>query len=114
MHVCVCVYVCMCAYVRVCACVCFVIVCACVYVCLCACVLVCLCVCACVLYRAPSLPHTTVLVHVSNTFPRYLDEVGALKKLPLNTRASRLAAQCGFGDVPFFGNMYVWAVRGTI
>ena len=42
----------------------------------------------------------------------YLDEVGALKKLPANKRASGLASVCGFGaGVPFYGDMFVGRVR---
>ena len=42
----------------------------------------------------------------------YLDEVGALKKLPGNRRASALASLCGFGSgVPFFGDMFAGRVR---
>jgi hypothetical protein len=37
----------------------------------------------------------------------YLDAVGALKSLPANERAAGLARQCGYGDVPLFGDMYV-------
>jgi hypothetical protein len=37
----------------------------------------------------------------------YLDGVGALKALPPNARAVQLASQCGYGDVPLFGDMYV-------
>lgn len=43
----------------------------------------------------------------------YLDEVGSLKQLPLNRRAQRLAAQCGFGEVPFFGDVFVGRVDGS-
>ena len=44
---------------------------------------------------------------IANGINLYLDAVGALKKLPENARASRLASMCGFGDVPFFGNMFI-------
>ena len=38
----------------------------------------------------------------------YLDEVGMLKKLPLNTRAQALAGQCGFAPPPaFYGDVFV-------
>jgi len=37
----------------------------------------------------------------------YLDAVGALKSLPANSRAVNLAKQCGYGDVPLFGDMYI-------
>jgi hypothetical protein len=42
----------------------------------------------------------------------YLDAVGALKQLPPNPRASRLAARCGFGEVPFFGDMFIGRLHG--
>jgi hypothetical protein len=37
----------------------------------------------------------------------YLDGVSALKSLPTNIRAVNLARQCGYGDVPLFGDMYI-------
>ena len=37
----------------------------------------------------------------------YLDAVGALKSAPANLRGAQLAAQCGYGDVPLFGDLYV-------
>jgi len=38
----------------------------------------------------------------------YLDEVGLLKRLPLNTRAAKLALQCGFNPSPkIYGNVFV-------
>jgi len=38
----------------------------------------------------------------------YLDEIGALKKLPHNKRGAKLAAQCGYGTgVSFCGDLYV-------
>ena len=37
----------------------------------------------------------------------YLDAVSALKSLPPNTRAAQLARQCGYGEVPLFGDMFV-------
>lgn len=40
----------------------------------------------------------------------YLDAVSALKSLPSNTRAIQLASQCGYGEVPLFGDMYVGRV----
>ena len=44
----------------------------------------------------------------------YLDEIGALKKLPGNRRASELASLCGFGaGVPFFGDIFIGRVRTT-
>jgi len=36
-----------------------------------------------------------------------LDAVSALKSLPSNTRAIQLASQCGYGQVPLFGDMFV-------
>ena len=45
---------------------------------------------------------------LSDTVQMYLDEIGALKKLPPNKRAGNLAAQCGYGaGVSFHGDMYV-------
>jgi len=45
---------------------------------------------------------------LSDTVQLYLDEIGALKKLPPNTRAGKLAARCGYGvGVSFHGDMYV-------
>ena len=40
----------------------------------------------------------------------YLDEVGQLKKLSPNQRASRFAELCGFKDVPFVGDMFLGRV----
>jgi len=40
----------------------------------------------------------------------YLDAVSALKSLPSNTRAIQLASQCGYGEVPLFGDMYIGRV----
>ena len=37
----------------------------------------------------------------------YLDEVGQLKKLPLNRRAAAIAADCGYDNVPLVGDMFV-------
>jgi hypothetical protein len=37
----------------------------------------------------------------------YLDAVGALKSAPANPRGAQLASQCGYGDVPLFGDLYV-------
>jgi len=50
----------------------------------------------------------------ANNFSRvslYLDEVGALKQLPLNRRAAALANTCGYNDVPLFGDMYLGRTR---
>ena len=41
----------------------------------------------------------------------YLDEIGALKKLPTNSRGAALAAACGFVDVPFYGDLYIGRVQ---
>ena len=41
----------------------------------------------------------------------YLDEVGMLKHLPLNTRASQLAQKCGYHPAPnFYGDVFVGRV----
>lgn len=41
----------------------------------------------------------------------YLDEVGQLKKLPLNRRAAAIAADCGYDNVPLAGDMFVGRSR---
>lgn len=42
----------------------------------------------------------------------YLDEVGLLKKLPNNTRASQIAATCGFHPTPnFYGDVFLGRVQ---
>lgn len=41
----------------------------------------------------------------------YLDEVGRLKNLPLNSRASKLAETCGLKNVQLAGDMYVGRIR---
>jgi HSP20 family molecular chaperone IbpA len=41
----------------------------------------------------------------------YLDEVGMLKGLPPNRRAGRLAMECGFDGVNFFGDMFIGRVQ---
>ena len=42
----------------------------------------------------------------------YLDEVGLLKKLPNNKRASAIAARCGFYPAPnFYGDVFVGRVK---
>jgi hypothetical protein len=42
----------------------------------------------------------------------YLDEVGMLKKLPLNSRAQSLAGACGFNPPPaFYGDVFVGRVK---
>lgn len=40
----------------------------------------------------------------------YLDEVGQLKKLAPNKRATEFARLCGFQDVPFVGDMFIGRV----
>ena len=37
----------------------------------------------------------------------YLDEIGSLKKLPLNKRAVAIAALCGYDNVPLLGDMFI-------
>lgn len=42
----------------------------------------------------------------------YLDEVGMLKKLPLNARASQIAHACGYSPAPnFYGNVFIGRVQ---
>ena len=41
----------------------------------------------------------------------YLDELGLLKKLPVNSRAMALARACGFDSVSFYGDMFVGCVQ---
>jgi hypothetical protein len=42
----------------------------------------------------------------------YLDEVGLLKKLPSNNRASQIAAACGFHPAPnFYGDVFMGRVK---
>ena len=41
----------------------------------------------------------------------YLDEVGMLKGLPSNRRADRLAVECGFHGVNFYGDMFIGRVQ---
>ena len=48
----------------------------------------------------------------NTTINLYLDEVGALKKLPLNKRGGALAASCGYVDVPFYGDLYIGRLQG--
>jgi len=44
----------------------------------------------------------------------YLDEVGLLKRLPGNRRASSLAARCGFLPAPiFYGDVFVGRTRSS-
>ena len=43
----------------------------------------------------------------------YLDEVGALKKLPRNSRGNALASACGFSGVDFYGDLFIGRVRGA-
>ena len=45
----------------------------------------------------------------------YLDEVGLLKRLPSNRRASSLAARCGFLPAPnFYGDVFVGRTRSVV
>jgi hypothetical protein len=47
---------------------------------------------------------------VANTFSGvsfYLDEIGQLKKLDVNSRAVSLATICGFDNVPLVGDMFI-------
>mmetsp|Transcript_14046 Transcript_14046/g.28838 ORF Transcript_14046/g.28838 Transcript_14046/m.28838 type:complete len:420 (-) Transcript_14046:63-1322(-) len=59
---------------------------------------------------------TFPLVHPSSTNGYngvyiYLDEVGMLKKLPPNVRASRMAGECGYNPRPnFYGDVFVGRV----
>jgi hypothetical protein len=42
----------------------------------------------------------------------YLDEVGMLKNLPLNSRASKIAGQCGYNPEPkFYGDIFIGRVE---
>ena len=42
----------------------------------------------------------------------YLDEVGLLKKLPHNTRASQFAIACGYHPPPnFYGDVFIGRVK---
>lgn len=42
----------------------------------------------------------------------YLDEVGMLKNLPLNVRASKIAGKCGYNPEPkFYGDIFVGRVE---
>ena len=44
----------------------------------------------------------------------YLDEVGLLKKLPINKRASQLAYRCGYNPAPnFYGDVFVGRVKSV-
>lgn len=60
---------------------------------------------------------TFTLVHAlpSNHFTginMYLDEVGMLKRLPLNKRASDYALRAGFNPPPqFYGNVYMGRIK---
>jgi len=56
-------------------------------------------------------PGATETFRLSNNVSMYLDEIGSLKRLPINRRASMLASRCGYGDgVMFSGDMYVGKV----
>jgi CS domain len=57
-----------------------------------------------------SLVHPADTNHYTGVYI-YLDEVGLLKKLPANTRASQLAAACGYHPPPnFYGDVFVGRV----
>lgn len=52
---------------------------------------------------------------LSDTVQMYLDEIGSLKRLPPNARASAMAAQCGYGaGVPFCGDMYISRISAPL
>lgn len=54
-----------------------------------------------------SLVHPTESNQYTSTLI-YLDEIGALKRLPLNPRASKIALQCGYDPAPqFYGDVYI-------
>jgi len=56
---------------------------------------------------------STETFRLSDTVQIYLDEIGALKKLPQNSRAASLAARCGYGSgVAFCGDIYVARFMG--
>merc|ERR1712166_1074314 len=58
-------------------------------------------------------PGSTETFRLSDSVNMYLDEIGSLKRLPVNRRASMLASRCGYGDgVMFSGDMYVGKVDG--
>ena len=57
----------------------------------------------CLVKPVPSNKHTSINI--------YLDEVGMLKRLPLNSRASELAAKAGFNPPPdFYGDVFIGRV----
>ena len=57
----------------------------------------------CLVKPVPSNKHTSINI--------YLDEVGMLKRLPLNQRASELAAKAGFNPPPdFYGDVFIGRV----
>ena len=65
---------------------------------------------------AAGATETFALVRASSTNGHrgvylYLDEVGMLKKLPVNQRAMGLARECGFDNVSFYGDMFIGCVQ---
>lgn len=57
----------------------------------------------CLVKPVPSNKHTSINI--------YLDEVGMLKRLPLNSRASNIAAKAGFNPAPdFYGDIFIGRV----
>jgi hypothetical protein len=59
-----------------------------------------------------SLVHPTASNHYTGV-NIYLDEVGMLKRLPLNSRASEYATRAGYNPAPqFFGTVFLGRVRG--
>lgn len=52
--------------------------------------------------------------HASNEYTGvsiYLDEAGALKSLPRNSRATGIANLCGFKNVPFLGDVFIGRLK---
>lgn len=44
----------------------------------------------------------------------YLDEIGMLKRLPINQRAKEYAMKCGYNPPPtFYGNIYIGRIQGN-
>lgn len=59
-----------------------------------------------------SLVHPTASNHYTGV-NIYLDEVGMLKRLPLNKRASDYATRSGYNPAPqFYGNVFLGRIRG--
>jgi hypothetical protein len=58
-----------------------------------------------------ALVHPTASNHFTGV-NIYLDEVGMLKRLPLNTRASDYAARAGYNPAPqFYGNVFLGRIK---